>query len=232
MDIPVHTANRLLNCQYSVFDNHDHQSSLIRTPEWSLPRYLHEHIETIQPTNSFLKPMGRTLRRTLQTPTALPLANLKSSASNLVTNDALDTACDKSLVSPDCLRTLYGTINYKVKAAGKNKMAMTNYLDEISSRTDTLKYLERFRGDVFKSLKPRDPLFSLVSINNGTVQQTPLNPQQIANTTGMEGNLDVQTMLGIAHPTALTIFSTGGRQPDFKPDYFTPTNTNEPYLDW
>jgi tripeptidyl-peptidase I len=62
------------------------------------------------------------------------------------------------------------------------------------------------------------------------VQQTPENASQLQAETGIEGALDVQTMLGIAWPIPLTTYSTGGLDPDYIPDLWTDTNTDEPYI--
>ncbi|KAH9215018.1 putative Tripeptidyl-peptidase SED2 [Leptodontidium sp. 2 PMI_412] len=51
--IDVESAERLLDTKYSVF-KHEDGSQLVRTSEWSLPTHLHEMIDTIQPTTSFL----------------------------------------------------------------------------------------------------------------------------------------------------------------------------------
>lgn len=53
--LPVEKVEELLATTYSVF-RHDDGSTLIRAPEWSLPKYLHEYIDLIQPTSSFFRP--------------------------------------------------------------------------------------------------------------------------------------------------------------------------------
>jgi tripeptidyl-peptidase-1 len=228
VNVPVTKANQLLSSEYSEYESHD-GIKLIRTTDWSLPRYLHDHIDTIEPTNSFFSPI-RTRSKSPPTDLAEDIPSV-----NRISGDQMspiDSVCTMNRLTPSCLRALYGTTNYTVKAKGKNKMAMTNYLDELSLGVDAQAFLRKYRPDIYSKLSASDPLFALVSINNGTIQQTPLTPEQQAGTKGMEGALDVQTMLGIAWPTPFTIYSTGGRQPGFKPDDFTPINTNEPYLDW
>lgn len=51
------------------------------------------------------------------------------------------------------------------------------------------------------------------------------------NDPGVEANLDVQYVTGIAYPTKVIYYSTGG-SPPYIADSNTPSNTNEPYLDW
>jgi tripeptidyl-peptidase I len=47
----------------------------------------------------------------------------------------------------------------------------------------------------------------------------------------MKANLDIQYAESISFPTPNIYYSTGG-SPPFIPDSITPSNTNEPYLDW
>jgi tripeptidyl-peptidase-1 len=49
---------------------------------------------------------------------------------------------------------------------------------------------------------------------------------------GLEGALDAETVLGISHPTPLIAYNVGGRPSSFKLSNYTPTNSNEPYLEW
>lgn len=51
--LPVSAVEQLLSTKYSLF-RHEDGSYVVRTPEWSLPKHLHEHIDVCQPTTSFL----------------------------------------------------------------------------------------------------------------------------------------------------------------------------------
>jgi tripeptidyl-peptidase-1 len=216
VDLPVHKANKLLGCKYSVYKHEDEGARLVRTQEWSLPRYLHDHVELIEPTNSFMRPMKKSPRSTVKFDEYLPaehvdFTRVEASSSAPPPDASLSAVCNSTLVTPNCLRTLYGTINYTVKAS-KNKMAISNFLDEVNLRSDLKIYLDNFRKDIPASASQA---FEQISIDNGTTQQTPLNATQISAQTGIEGNLDVQTMVGIAYPVPLVSYSTGGRQPGF-----------------
>lgn len=97
-------------------------------------------------------------------------------------------------------------------------------------RTDLLissSSLEKFRPKAVAGANQ----FKQVSVHDGTLQQTPENKTQIKAGIGLEGGLDVQTILGITWPTPLTAWSTGG-SPPFQPDSESATDTNEPYLTW
>lgn len=233
LSVPVQKANRLLGCHYSVYEHQDEKVKIVRTPEWSLPEYLHDHIDLIEPTNSFIRPLKREARSTAKFQHLVPddhadftrTLAVQAAAPNDTSVAAL---CKTQLVTPNCLRALYGTINYTPRAPGQNRMAIANYLGELNLKTDLDLYLKRFRPDVPATASD----FKMVSYDNGTTQQTPLTEAQQEATTGVEGNLDLQTMIGIAYPTPLISYSTGGQQPGFKPDNFTKTNNNEPYLAW
>lgn len=88
-------------------------------------------------------------------------------------------------------------------------------------------FLQRFRPEAAGAAYN----FTTLIIANGDNQQTPNNATQNAAGKDLEGNLDAETILGITYPTPLTTYNTGG-SPPFVPDLLTPTDTNEPYLDW
>lgn len=52
--LAVEKVEELLNTTYSVF-RHEDGTEYVRAPEWSLPRYLHEYIDVVQPTSSFFR---------------------------------------------------------------------------------------------------------------------------------------------------------------------------------
>lgn len=57
--LPVKKIEHLLQAEYSVYRNHEDDSTLVRATEWSLPIHLHEHIDVIQPTTSFFRPIRK-----------------------------------------------------------------------------------------------------------------------------------------------------------------------------
>ena len=116
LTLPMKDVEQLLNTEYHYFV-HDDGTELVRAQSWSLPMHLHEHIATIQPTNSFFRMKGVAKGHGK----ALGLHELPPPP----TEATIAAACNVSLVTPLCLRTLYGTVNYTVQAAGKNKMAVS-----------------------------------------------------------------------------------------------------------
>lgn len=200
LSLPVAEVERLLDTKYSVFEHVD-GTRLVRTPEYSLPVHLHEHVSVITPTNQFLKndPMSREVRVKTDFE-AYPLPALVPEPSGA----SVATVCNFSLVTPTCLRTIYGTLNYSVKAAGKNKMALTDYLGEVNDRKDVAKFLSLYRPEAAAAANQ----FTKISIAGGPVND--LNSTEIAAATGIEGNLDAETLLGQwALPFAMTPLGHG-----------------------
>jgi len=217
----VKEVERLLNAEYSVY-RHTDGTEMIRTTEWSLPIHLHEHINTIQPTNSFMH-----LKPKVPIPERLVKVDTETGSSSSYTGQ-VNTTCDSNYVTTDCLRTYYGTINYTVQTHGQVQMGLTDYLGELNLRSDVSQYLEMFRPEAVIGAHT----FKQISIDGGTLQQTPLNASQLQAGTGIEGDLDAETMLGVAWPLPLTAYSTGGLDPSFIPDDWTTSNEDEPYLAW
>ncbi|PQE10630.1 tripeptidyl-peptidase 1 precursor protein [Rutstroemia sp. NJR-2017a WRK4] len=226
LTLPISEVERLLDTEYSIY-GHEDGEYVVRTPQWSLPVHLHEHIETIQPTTSFFRPrpQAKAMKKVEEVAQyqALPPAAYTPPT---VGQTAADV-CNVSAVTPDCLRTLYGTINYKVQSASKNKVALTDYLGESNNRSDTKLFLEHYRPEAASAAYT----FDVQIINGGNNEQTQENATELAAGKDLEGNLDSETILGIAYPTPMIAYTTGG-SPPFIPDLQTPTDTNEPYLIW
>jgi tripeptidyl-peptidase I len=223
VSLPVSQAESLLDTEYSVFE-HVEGDQIVRTLEWSLPMHLHEHIEVIQPTNSFFRPRAmKSTAKAVKTPAGWHVPKPPTNPSG----QSLSQVCNETAVTPLCLRTLYGTLDYEPKAAGKNRIGLNDFLGESNNRSDVRLFLEQFRPEAVAAAEQ----FEVVVIANGTNNQNQEDPTDLANGVELEGNLDAETILGISWPTPLTAFTTGGTAP-FIPDVETPTDTNEPYLTW
>jgi tripeptidyl-peptidase I len=186
LSLPVAEVERLLDTKYSVFEHID-GTRLVRTPEYSLPIHLHEHVSVITPTNQFLKsdPMSRDLRIKVDFE-SYPLPSLVPEPSNA----SVAAVCNFSLVTPTCLRTIYGTLNYTAQVPGKNKVALTDYLGEVNDRRDVAKFLQLYRPEAAAAADQ----FAKISIAGGPIND--LNPTELDASTGIEGNLDAETILG------------------------------------
>jgi tripeptidyl-peptidase-1 len=233
--MPVCEAERLLRTKYSVY-RHVDGTTLIRTPNWSIPANLHEHIDAIQPTNSFLRssPQRMTWLTAPNFATA-PALSQDQEAANVALAKSLAAApnpdalrvCNASSVTTDCLRTLYNTKGYTPKVPNRSKVGYCNYLEETTIMSDLNQFVSQYRSDA-----------SGASINfeivNGGENQQVLDQQKIANGANTEANLDGQTIVGLAYPIPVTAYNVGGRPPIN--GVYAPQpgqqNTNEPYLDW
>lgn len=217
--LPVSVIEDLLDTEYHHY-RHKSGHVVARTTSWSLPRHLHDHIDTIQPTTSFFRAAAQEATY-INAPAEVP------SSYSVPSDDEIARVCNITSVSPDCFATLYKTRDYKATAGLKNQVGFTNYLGEAPIRPDTAKFLQKNRPIAVSSAKT----FRQVSIDNGPVQDGPLSIEQAAQGISREANLDVQAIAGISWPVKITSYSTGG-EPPFNPDISTPTNTNEPYLVW
>lgn len=221
--LPVEEAEKLLDTDYAVY-RHEDGTHLVRTPQWSLPQHLHDHVTAVQPTTSFLRasPDRRTFRPVVQADGQVPDA--VSAPPHRLQEDggsappSVSDVCNADAVTPDCLRTLYETYSYTPQAPnGTVKVGLTNYIGEYNNRTDVAAFLQQYRPEAAGAAQ--------------TFTETVIAGAQPKAGNGQEGNLDAETILGIAWPLPLTAYSTGG-SPPFNPDQHTPSNTNEPYLTW
>ncbi|KAF2439621.1 subtilisin-like protein [Karstenula rhodostoma CBS 690.94] len=220
--LPIAKIEEMLQTNYSIYQ-HEDGTNLVRTHEWSLPLHLHEHISAVQPTTAFIRtfPQAKTY---VSVPGKAEVPTVQTYGGK----PTVEKVCDTAGVTPLCLRTLYGTVDYKPKAAGRNQIGLANYLGELNNRSDAATYLKNYRPEAISGAYT----FKQISVANGSLQQTPETPEQLKSGTGVEGALDVQTILGVSWPTPLLAWSTGGAPPPFTPDADNPTVDSEPYLTW
>ncbi|KAK6440992.1 hypothetical protein LTR95_002775 [Oleoguttula sp. CCFEE 5521] len=232
--VPIEKAEQLLQTSYSKY-KHVNGDTVNRAPEWSLPLQLHEHIDVVQPTTSFMspraqfKPWGPKIEGPPQSLTWWEHTGKHQYGPKPVQGTNLTAqiaaVCNASFVTPDCIRTAYQTINYTVQAANKNSIAVNNYLNETQRRDDAKQFLQLYRPEAVAGADD----FKIVIIDGAENYQGPNISRVIAEDHDVEGNLDGQQVLSISWPTPFTAYSTGG-SPPFNPDITTPTDTNEPYL--
>ena len=117
---------------------------LVRTTEYSLPAYLDEHIELVQPTTAFNRAKG-------QSTTFRFFPDLDPAPSSLSPNDVItvpgsgvtvDASCN-STITVSCLKQLYNAVNYVPTAAQKNAIGITGYLGQFANFAD----LQQFYAD-------------------------------------------------------------------------------------
>jgi len=170
--LPVYTIEELLQTKYSVF-KHEDGEFIVRTTNWSLPMHLHSHVETIQPTTSFFRPraQAKMYHEVNGFAPGLPAVYTPPTSSD----PAL--VCNVSLVTPLCLRTLYGTIGYTAQVPGKNKIGLNDFLGESNNRSDTKLFLEKYRPGAVTAAYG----FGVVVVAGGNNEQGQENSTELAN---------------------------------------------------
>ena len=114
--VSTEKAEQLLQTKYRTFMDWA-GNTVSRTPEWSLPKHLHEHIDVVQPTNSFFRAAPQ-IQKPLLSDTAVTQQWWEETGAALFSEEAQEAAgtsiaklCNVSFTTPRCLRTLYGTID-------------------------------------------------------------------------------------------------------------------------
>ena len=222
IQIDVTAAERLLDTEYYTF-KHDDGTELIRASEWSLPKHLHEHVDAIQPTTSFMRPIKRSELAATADPIPWPYPGLTNP-----TSPGLKKVCNINGTTPDCFATLYQTKGYVQRAAGKNQIGFNNFLGEIPIRPDTKQFLGRYKPEAVAGASE----YKFVDIAGGPSQDTGLTPAQAESGISVEANLDVQTIIGQTYPMPVTAFSTNGTPPQIPDAAAGDPPGNEPYLVW
>jgi tripeptidyl-peptidase-1 len=195
LTLSVTIVEHMLGTTYHIYQHTD-GTQLVRTPEFSLPAHLHEHITTIQPTNAFHLP--RTEKRAMKTRNISHGKKSRNAqqSSSAGTGFSAKDICDTNHITPECLRILYGTIDYVPKSVDKNSISITNFGGQTNNRSDVSLFLRKYRPEANAASDFNLDLIAGAEFN-------------ASNTAYGEGNLDVETVLGIAWPTNLTAYTTG-----------------------
>lgn len=231
INVTVAQAEQLFHAAYCVFEHLD-GTALIRATEWSLPAYLHEHIEVVQPTTSFFH-QGKQSTDAVRPHTHNGYSHMISRRkvdehpnlfhqSSGTLRPSVGEICDASFVTLKCLRTFYGTIDYEPQVPELSSIAVTNFASETLNRSDLHLYLERFRPEAAQYAYN----FPIIRVNNGTDIQ-----YNRSDGGGIEGDLDGDLVIGISYPIKFHTYNIGG-QPPFNHDLATTADTNEPYVSW
>lgn len=202
--VPVSQAEQMLRTEFFHFHNLIQNATVIRTLGYSVPKEIHPHIQLIQPTTRF-GPSGPQKSTLLQP--------------KLATLQQLEAECD-SIVTPDCLRGLYGLGNTTAKPDWRNRLGISGFLDQYALHKDFEEFLKRYAPNQISDN------FTVISINNGKNDQD-------SSLDSVEANLDVQYSISLADQVLATFYTTGGGGPAVaeidNPD--TSSTTNEPYLE-
>ncbi|KAF9021533.1 tripeptidyl peptidase A [Hymenopellis radicata] len=210
--LPVKMVEEMLDTTYQVWKHVD-GTHLVRTTSYSLPDYLHPHIDVVQPTTLF----GRWKNQNSHVIIEEDQTFAKETSLLNTQNTIVDPACNTS-ITIDCLLQLYNATGF-TPSARDNSIGITGYLEQYANEAD----LQSFYADQVP--KAVNSSFELISVKGG------INSQN-SSEAGVEANLDVQFAFGLTHPIPGTFYSTAGRPPIIQAPGDTSANTNEPYNDW
>ena len=231
-----------MGTKYHVYKHSKSGEEVVRTLSYSLPRELDSHVDLVAPTTYFgnLRTMKST--SSLKPKTSAKSATFTSPESPLFCNAA---------VTPKCLQSMYKTIDYIPKSK-KNKLGVAGYLDQFANYADLqvgqlisllFAHMNLFLPRRFLRISALMQLVLASALSAFMAEETTRviqasRPTWIFNippaflsqppmfTTGKEIH-----HLGDDSIINQHLQSTGG-SPKFIPDSVTPTNTNEPYLDF
>ena len=209
IDVPVYQANKLLGASYQHYRHTETNDTILRTMSYALPEALQDLVQTVAPTTYFHPP--RTLRE---------LSRLHPSAAEAV--DAPRGVVtprqnnNNGSVTPLYLRELYNTVNYVPNATETNVVGIAGFLGLYPRKDDIDPFMEKFRPDAVGIR------FSVVQINGGGYS---------TGEPSTEGDVNMEYSLAMTYPIDHVFYSTGG-EPPFQPDSSTPTQNNEPYLEF
>lgn len=245
--LPIRQVEDLLQCRYFEFENIQDGTILVRTTEWSFPEHIAPYVDVIEPTGSFFRPKTTSRyggppppdwEQQGQRPTHAELAEediLDRGHLDIPTIDEFPTrptvkdACNRLAVSPLCMRVLYGTLSYQPQSIDANSMGVVNFLGNNNNRSDIRRFLDIYRPDAAAAGAAES--FETVLLAGAEDQQTPNTKEQFESHMGLEGALDVETILGTGYPTPLKTWNVGG-QPPFQASVNKVHNANEPYMEW
>lgn len=184
----LHQANSLLNASFLHYTDGSIQK--LRTLSYSIPEHLKEQIDFISPTTFFGTSTARVVRfyQSKRGPVGTSTSVSPSSSSSV-------SVCQSTL-TPNCLRQLYNIGNYTPSAESGSRVGFGSFLNNSAIYTD-LELYEQYFGQLSQN-------FTKVFINN------PINNQDPTPPLDAEANLDIQNIIGIAHPLPVTEFLTGG----------------------
>lgn len=178
----IKTVNSVLGASYQLYLNSG--VTKLRTLSYSIPDDLQDLVAFVDPGTFF----GRL-------PASPVVAPSQTKRQTTPSNTTVAASCQTS-ITPSCLKQLYHVGDYQPDPKSGSRIGFGSFLNESALYADLTEY-ERFFGISSQN-------FTKVLIANGTDDQDP------AHGGFGEANLDVQNIVGVAHPLPVTEFITGG----------------------
>lgn len=200
----VSQAERMLKTKFFRYKNEDSDNTVIRALEYSVPSEIHDYIQLIQPTTRFGGFNS--------------LHGFNNASHAVTTVEDLAAGCG-TVVTPDCLRDLYGLDNTTAKPDPRNLLGIAGFLEQYARYSDLFHFMQTYAPG------QTDANFTVVSINGGQNDQN-------SSRNSVEASLDLQYAISLAYRALVTFYTTGGRGPvTLDGEEPTGISTNEPYLE-
>lgn len=184
----VDTANALLKASYRHYRSSSGTGGVtkLRTLQYSIPDDLQDQIAFVDPGTFFGRPRS--------SPAITP-SKTKRTQEDTPTRPTAAASCETS-ITPSCLKQLYNIGDYKADPDSGSRIGFGSFLNESALYADLAQFEEYF--DI-----PSQNFTKVVIANASNVQDPSYGGYG-------ESNLDVQTIIGVAHPLPVTEFLTGG----------------------
>ncbi|KAJ5289064.1 hypothetical protein N7478_002094 [Penicillium angulare] len=200
----VSQAERMFKTEFFYYNSDTTDTRILRNLEYSVPSQIHSYIQLIEPSTRFGD--FRPLRSEQSQPVPATEADFSAPCGTVIT--------------PDCLRDLYGLYNTTAYPDSRNRLGIAGFLEEYGRHNDLYHFQKVYAPN------QTDASFDAVSINGGQ------NDGNSAHES-VEASMDLQYSISLAYHTYTTFYTTAGRGP-LVPDGDRPTaneSSNEPYLE-
>ena len=136
--------------KYHVWEHATTGQTAIRTTAYSLPGYLHDHVELVHPTIVFpsTKPMVTTSRFIADTDT-IPLSK-SFLASSGRPGSGVDPDCTNN-ITVSCLQQIYKIGSYKPSSTSGSRIGLTGYLEQFANKQDLRSFFAEQRPEAIDS---------------------------------------------------------------------------------
>jgi tripeptidyl-peptidase I len=182
----VKTANSLLGANYQYYSSNG--ETKLRTMQYSVPDEVQQHVNLVMPATYF----GNTKAFH---PAPMP-SRTERTVSDAPTKRQVDASCQTS-ITPQCLKELYNVGDYKPDPKSGSKIGFGSFLNQSALYSDVAIFEQTF------NIPSQN--FSVELIAGGVNDQNPPSVSSVG-----EADLDVENIIGIAHPLPVIEYITGG----------------------
>ncbi|GAA96836.1 uncharacterized protein L969DRAFT_87940 [Mixia osmundae IAM 14324] len=238
LDVLPELVEAMLDTKLKAYKHAKTGEVIWRTQAYSLPLFLHDHVDAVQPTTYFgqgrssrepIEQRGAARGSSLHHDIVIDSAQKKTERRSVFTPSKRPKACPSDIANPyeyvvhrDCLRAFLRLGSYKVKSQSKApKVGVLGFDGYLPTLAD-------FQDHSLHEIGPRakDYTYDLVSVNHGSVKID-------LSTDSNEPFLDVQQVAKLAYPLRQVYYTIGGtgNATDFRPSRTAPTaDADEPWF--